>query len=744
MTTCRIFSWIGLSALLAACATGIPGIDQDGTTSQRDGGADSTAGACGNGVVEGVEECDGANLEGATCESLGYLGGNLSCTAECVLDKSQCVEGGCGNGMLDPGESCDGLNLNGETCVGLGFVGGVLSCDANCDFDTTECLTCGNGTVDSGEECDGANLDNTDCADLGFTGGTLACDANCGFDSSGCFDVNCGNGTLEGSEDCDGMDLGGQDCTDLGFYAGTLGCDASCTFDISGCHNCGNGTIQGTEQCDGGDLGGVNCASLGYTGGTLACQAGCTFDTTGCYNSACGDGIVQGSEACDDGNGASGDGCSSSCTVESGWSCSGNPSVCNPVCGDGQIVGGEECDGANLNGETCITQGFTGGTLSCSASCTISTSGCTSTTCGNGTIDTNEECDDGNTTTFDGCDAACQVEEGYDLPVRLTGGDGSNHGRVEVYFEGVWREVCDDTYDAAARDAFAEVVCTQLGYTGTGHTFINAFGGGNGLPAMDDVYCTGTEPSLAQCDFRGWNLENCSGIEAVGVQCVPGEGDIRLVDGPHGMEGRLQIYHNSAWGEVCDDYFDGYYSAYLGYSTDTVCQQLGYRGGTFLTTYDSPTSIFVLDDVNCTGTERRIGDCPHQPWGTENCGTTEGAGFQCYIYADGDVRLMEGTTRNSGRVEILHNNVWGTICDDGISLTGTNQTNFIAVTCAELGFSGVGMALVTTSCPDGIDPVWMDNVVCGGGESGLASCPFNGWGNENCSHFEDIGLTCTP
>ncbi len=735
-----------LVAFGTGCAKGIPARGTDGEAEGADGGGDSGAGTCGNGVLEGTEECDGNNLGGATCEGLGYSGGELACGTDCVLDKDLCEEGQCGNGLLDSGEECDGLNLGGQTCASLGFVGGTLSCGSGCELNLDECITCGNGVVDPGEECDGVSLGGQTCADMGFSGGALACNASCGFDTGGCFDVDCGNGTLEGSEECDGASLGGQTCADLGFFAGTLACDPTCSFDTGGCHNCGNGSIQGTEECDGAALGGLDCASLGYTGGILACNSDCTHDTSGCYNSACGDGNVQGSEACDDGNGSSGDGCSSGCTVEIGWSCSGNPSACEPVCGDGLIVGGEECDGSNLNGESCTTLGFTAGALSCGWSCSLDTSGCTSATCGNGTLDSNEECEDGNTTPFDGCDAACQVEDGYYLPVRLTGGEGSNHGRVEVYFEGSWREVCDDTYDfidPAARDAFANVVCTQLGYTGVGHSFIEGFGGGNGAPAMDDVYCMGSEPSLAQCDFAGWNRENCSGGEAVGVQCVPGQGDIRLVDGPHGMEGRLQIYYGGAWGEVCDDYFDGYYSSYLGYSTTTVCQQLGYRDGVFISTYDSPTSVFVLDDVNCTGTERRIGDCPHQPWGTENCGTTEGAGFLCSIYSDGDVRLVEGSARNSGRVEVLHNNVWGTVCDDLIDW-GASQTSFISVTCQELGFSGGGSTLLTSACPDGEDPIWMDNIQCSGSEQALDQCPFNGWGVENCSHFEDIGLSCTP
>ena len=42
----------------------------------------------------------------------------------------------------------------------------------------------------------------------------------------------------------------------------------------------------------------------------------------------CGDGLVLGNEACDDNNTINGDGCSSSCTVESTFYCMGAPSVC--------------------------------------------------------------------------------------------------------------------------------------------------------------------------------------------------------------------------------------------------------------------------------------------------------------------------------------------------------------------------------------------------------------------------------
>ncbi len=63
----------------------------------------------------------------------------------------------------------------------------------------------------------------------------------------------------------------------------------------------------------------------------------------------CRNGIIEGTETCDDNNIANSDGCSSTCSVESGWSCSGQPSICtrNPVCGNGVIEGTEQCDDGN-------------------------------------------------------------------------------------------------------------------------------------------------------------------------------------------------------------------------------------------------------------------------------------------------------------------------------------------------------------------------------------------------------------
>jgi hypothetical protein len=46
-------------------------------------------------------------------------------------------------------------------------------------------------------------------------------------------------------------------------------------------------------------------------------------------------------------------------------------------CGDGVINSNEQCDTLNLGGKTCASAGFSGGTLACTGSCTLDTSGCT-------------------------------------------------------------------------------------------------------------------------------------------------------------------------------------------------------------------------------------------------------------------------------------------------------------------------------------------------------------------------------
>ena len=44
----------------------------------------------------------------------------------------------------------------------------------------------------------------------------------------------------------------------------------------------------------------------------------------------------------------------------------------------------------------------------------------------------------------------------------------------------------------------------------------------------------------------------------------------------------------------------------------------------------------------------------------------------------------------------------------------------------------------------GEGPIWMDNLLCGGNESSLDACTFNGWGVHSCTHAQDAGVICEP
>lgn len=115
----------------------------------------------------------------------------------------------------------------------------------------------------------------------------------------------------------------------------------------------------------------------------------------------CGDGLLTGKETCDDKNVISGDGCSGSCAIESGFECSGQPAKCWSTCGDGVVASNERCDDGDLdNGDGCSSVCKDEFGYKCSGSpsvCKIPSY------CGNEVVETGETCDDGNTRQYDGC-----------------------------------------------------------------------------------------------------------------------------------------------------------------------------------------------------------------------------------------------------------------------------------------------------------------------------------------------------
>jgi hypothetical protein len=142
----------------------------------------------------------------------------------------------CGNNVIEGDEVCDLAQVNGETCQSLGYQGGELGCLLTCaDYNLLGCFICGNEVVDIAEDCEGGVVpEGVTCESMGYQAGDVICGADCLYDLSEC--SICGDGVEQGPEDCDGIDFGGETCASIGFDSGNLACNlASCTFNVSGC-----------------------------------------------------------------------------------------------------------------------------------------------------------------------------------------------------------------------------------------------------------------------------------------------------------------------------------------------------------------------------------------------------------------------------------------------------------------------------------------------------------------------------
>ena len=121
-----------------------------------------------------------------------------------------------------------------------------------------------------------------------------------------------------------------------------------------------------------------------------------------------------------------------------------------------------------------------------------------------------------------GCANYCYILVHTGPLIRLVGGTSYNEGRVEVNYNGTWGTVCDDGWSSID----ARVVCRQLGFGSSGSALSRAFfGQGSGPILLDDVACTGSELTLADCRHLGVGVtRSCSHFEDAGVRCLSSQG----------------------------------------------------------------------------------------------------------------------------------------------------------------------------------------------------------------------------
>uniref|UniRef100_A0A3Q4HSU6 SRCR domain-containing protein n=1 Tax=Neolamprologus brichardi TaxID=32507 RepID=A0A3Q4HSU6_NEOBR len=298
-------------------------------------------------------------------------------------------------------------------------------------------------------------------------------------------------------------------------------------------------------------------------------------------------------------------------------------------------------------------------------------------------------------------------------------------GRVEIYYNNIWGTVCDDYWDL--KDA--QVVCRQIN-CGTALEAPRSalFGAGTGQIWLDNVGCSGNESSLIECKYNQFGTNNCGHQQDAGVICSD---LIRLAgSGLTRCSGRVEVYHNNSFGTVCDDGWD------LN-DAEVVCRQLNCGSALGVPRsahFGAGTGQIWLDHVTCSGSEGSLTQCQHGGFGTNNCVHNQDAGVICSDL----IRLVgSGSTRCSGRVEIFHNNSWGTVCDDNWDL------NDAQVVCRELNCGTALGAPPFAQFGAGTGQIWLDNVTCSGNENSLTECQHSGFGSNKCGHDHDAGAICS-
>jgi len=208
---------------------------------------------------------------------------------------------------------------------------------------------------------------------------------------------------------------------------------------------------------------------------------------------------------------------------------------------------------------------------------------------------------------------------------------------------------------------------------------------------------------------------------------------VRLV-GPSPHAGTVEVTRSGVTGVICDDEWDLQ-------DGHVVCRMLGFRSAVKVTErnvydYVMKKTKFVLDDVNCTGSEDNLAQCQHKPWGTNNCVQTEVAGVECLPNGNTgmksttprptkptigsssifDVQLVGGKGSHEGNVEILYKGRKYRICDDG---WGEEEASVI---CRMLGFRKGGFPTERSHFGTEKMHILFDDVKCTGREESFVSC----------------------
>jgi len=330
---------------------------------------------CGNGVINGVEQCDLGTGCNSTCGcNTGYISTSpvsVNCT-QTTAPPGPCTITSASWSVTSARVGTNvSLNVATSNCAGKSisfavFRNVLILVDAKCS-DIDGCTNPSNATVGSNGNAQGTWTAGPVHDEKYYFVATIVGDASIHRESD--------SNRLTVSESvvdptCEALDI--NICSDYTKY----GTESETKCNDDNCDVADYSIPLSAADCS---ESGVNCFCA-WNSTTSHCEAGWT------RRGICGDGNVGPTEQCDDGNTISGDGCSSTCVLENGTSCDN----------DDSLDAGEFCDTTKLGGKNCTDFGFDSpNTLSCTPSCGFNTSRCISLDgfCGDRTAQNGETCE---------------------------------------------------------------------------------------------------------------------------------------------------------------------------------------------------------------------------------------------------------------------------------------------------------------------------------------------------------------
>lgn len=250
-------------------------------------------GECGDGAINGAEECDYGSYNTNKCPEGKY------CKADCLChDLETSVV--CGDGKISrPNEECDGGNVMFNICP-EGYECRICKCEP---LETW----CGDGKIQGTEECDHGNTKTKECATAGEVCQNCQCIPRSEATHRECVDEACVEVQGYAEDQCFSDSQCEQpthmECIDDACVRvdgeGTNQC--STDEDCEEPPECGDDVVEGWEECEDDD----DCLEGEICFGCL------------CYEvpAYCGNGVIDSGEECeDDGDCSSGGVCSGACT----------------------------------------------------------------------------------------------------------------------------------------------------------------------------------------------------------------------------------------------------------------------------------------------------------------------------------------------------------------------------------------------------------------------------------------------